>query len=297
MRVPYQPWPPLQSPMARPVRFAASSSSLGGAMHCSCPLGGGFMVEAVMGDNFEDEAAVHDTAALAVAAPVAAPLGANYIAAGIVEAGRRLTSVLRVDALLLVDSGAVPALAPIAAAHAGVYERFVNGRFDVALDRLVDAQAAVAAKSSISCCPFGHIQSDAENFSQNSTKFCIRLNCTTSAHCTAAFQHSRCSFFTKQCICDYNTVLDFESQQCVPKDFNLIQADDDDEPQYSASILQWLPRSGALLFLLFCLVIWTKLTVDYLQRKWETSKNRKTFNGNQQVVSPQLKAVNMMLVG
>ncbi len=149
--------------------------------------------------------------------------------------------------------------------------------------------------SSICCCPFGHIQSDAENFAENSTKFCVRLNCTTSAHCTAVFQHSRCSFFTKQCICDYNTVLDFESQQCVPKNFHLIQADDDDEPQYSSSILQWLPRSSALLFLLCCLVIWAKLTVDYLQRKWDTSKNRKTFNGNQQVVSPQLKTVNLMI--
>lgn len=49
--------------------------------------------------------------------------------------------------------------------------------------------------SSIYCCPFGHIQNGVENFSQNSTKFCIRLNCTTSAHCTASFEHSRCSFF------------------------------------------------------------------------------------------------------
>ncbi len=154
--------------------------------------------------------------------------------------------------------------------------------------------------SSVSCtsCPFGYILNAAE-FSANSTEpTCIRLNCTTSADCSVAFEQSRCSYFTKQCICSYNSVLDLESQQCVTKHYQL----NDDEPdspsshhRYSSSILQWLPKSAALLFILLCLAIWTQLTLDYLRKKRECKNKQKSVCGNQkQQVSP-LKKVNLMV--
>lgn len=146
-------------------------------------------------------------------------------------------------------------------------------------------------------CPFAYIQitdisKNVTNEFERST--CILLKCTASTHCTSTFEHSRCSYFTKQCICNYDAELDDQTQLCIPKKYSNISE------QESTAILKLFPMSIAVLFIFICLLIWTKFTVDYVKKKREKKKRKNIYKSNnlqqkQQVSLLRLKnPVNLM---
>lgn len=105
-------------------------------------------------------------------------------------------------------------------------------------------------------CTFGSVPNSA-------SPGCTPKVCRRSADCVDAFDHSRCDYFTKRCICDYGSILHVREQRCTAKEYAFDRLPSAD----SSEILQYLFPSLAVLFILGCLCFWTKIYFDYIEKR------------------------------